>query len=60
MGLGADGGTSLLETPPYVIAIVFLFFLVVTLGFEWVSLYAKSFEADSVSLKRFQFCSLQS
>ena len=34
--MGADGGTSLLETPPYVIAIVFLFFLVVTLGFEWV------------------------
>lgn len=35
--MGADGGTSLLETPPYVIAIVFLFFLVVTLGFEWVT-----------------------
>ena len=59
MGLGADGGTSLLETPPYVIAIVFLFFLVVTLGFEWVSLYEKSHEADSQSLKRVQLCSLQ-
>ena len=34
--MGAEGGTSLLETPPYVIAVVFLFFLVVTLGFEWV------------------------
>ena len=32
----SEGGTSLLETPPYVIAVVFLFFLVVTLGFEWV------------------------
>ena len=36
--MGAEGGTSLLETPPYVIAVVFLFFLVVTLGFEWVCL----------------------
>ncbi len=31
-----EGGTSLLETPPFVIAVVFLFFLVVTLGFEKV------------------------
>ncbi|CAL8467379.1 g6916 [Coccomyxa elongata] len=29
-----ESGTSLLETPPFVIAVVFLFFLVVTLGFE--------------------------
>jgi hypothetical protein len=34
--MGEGGGTSLLETPPYVIALVFLFFLVVTLGFEQV------------------------
>lgn len=34
--MGESGGTSLLETPPYVIAVVFLFFLVVTLGFEQV------------------------
>lgn len=33
---GGDGGTTILETPPYVITLVFLFFLVVTLGFEKV------------------------
>lgn len=36
MGAGTDGGTSLLETPPFVISVVFCFFLLVTLGFEWV------------------------
>ena len=36
MGMGTDGGTSLLETPPFVISVVFCFFLLVTLGFEWV------------------------
>ena len=34
---GSEGGTTILETPPYVIALVFFFFLVITLGFEKVS-----------------------
>ena len=39
MGAGTDGGTSLLETPPFVISVVFCFFLLVTLGFEWVGIH---------------------
>ena len=35
---GSEGGTTILETPPYVIALVFFFFLVITLGFEKVCL----------------------
>ena len=31
-----DEGASVLETPPLVLAIVFGFFLVVTLGTDWV------------------------
>lgn len=31
-----DGGTTMLETPPYMIALVFLCFLIITLGFEKV------------------------
>ena len=34
--MAGSGGTSLLETAPYIIALVFTFFLVVTLGFEKV------------------------
>ena len=34
---GSEGGTTILETPPYVIALVFFFFLVITLGFEKVN-----------------------
>ena len=34
---GSTTGTTVLETPPYVIALVFTFFLVVTLSFEKVS-----------------------
>lgn len=30
------GGTTILETPPYILALVFTFFLVVTLSFEHV------------------------
>ena len=33
----AEGGISILETSPYVIALVFFFFLVVTIGFEKVN-----------------------
>lgn len=34
--MGGTSGTTVLETPPYVIAVVFVFFLVVSLGFEKV------------------------
>jgi hypothetical protein len=33
----ASGEATVLETPPLVLAVVFAFFLVVTLGFEFVS-----------------------
>lgn len=46
---GADGGTSILETPPYVVALVFLFFLVITLGFEKVSLNDKVSKIKCIS-----------
>lgn len=36
-GGSADEGASVLETPPLVLALVFSFFLVVTLGTDWVS-----------------------
>ena len=39
-GGSADEGASVLETPPLVLALVFSFFLVVTLGTDWVSLVA--------------------
>jgi hypothetical protein len=34
--MAEDEGTTMLETPPYFLAVVFVFFLVVTLGFEKV------------------------
>ena len=38
----------MLETPPYVIAIVFFFFLIITLGFEKVKLPLLSIHLDDI------------
>ena len=45
---GGEGGTTVLETPPYVIALVFFFFLVITLGFEKVGIEMHELNSGSI------------
>lgn len=52
---GGDGGTTILETPPYVIALVFFAFLVITLGFEKVEVKSP-FTSPASSLGATQCC----
>lgn len=47
-----DEGASVLETPPLVLAVVFGFFLVVTLGTDWVSCVVRGFGGDGARASR--------
>lgn len=47
---GGKSGTSVLETPPFFIALMFTFFLVITLSFEKVSKLAFCQLASYISL----------